>query len=213
VTPDGNFVMVGSSWSDDLVVFLRDPASGSLGWLAEFTNGVEGVEGLGDVSGIAAAPTSIGGAVATSSIHVTSWNGGRLARFLQGPPNESPAVSFAEATVLGTWPTDPAVRPDGTRLYVSDVYLNRIAALERDPVTGAVGALLGSVENGVGGATGLTQPRGLALSPDGSSLYATSSNDDTLVALRTPEPAAPLAVAAAALFLLRRRAARARSAR
>jgi DNA-binding beta-propeller fold protein YncE len=200
VGPTGDFVFVATSTSDTLAVFLRDPVSGALGYLTRFVDGVEGVTSLDAPAGLAVAPTEPAG---TASVYVASFGTGSAARFLQGFPNESPAVAFADATSLFTWPAGLLVPPAGDRLFVTDVLENRVAAIERDPATGALGTEVGAVAKEDLAGDVLTQPRRLAGSADGSSLYATGI-DRAIVVLHVPvpEPGGTALGLAAALALL-----------
>lgn len=204
VSPDGAFVYVASSFSDDLNVFGRDGATGAVEPLVRFVDGVEGVDGLEAPAGLAVAPTATPG---TASVYVASFGDGAAARFAQGLPNESPAIAFVESEPLFTWPAAMVVPASGDRLFVTDVAANGVRALARDPATGALGAELDAITNGDVGGIGLTQPRFLARSADDRNLYATGS-DDAIAVLQVPEPggAASAVAAALALVALARRA-------
>jgi DNA-binding beta-propeller fold protein YncE len=198
VAPGGEFVFVTTPSGNDLVVFLRDPASGALTHLARFVDGVEGVTGLSSPAGLAVAPTQPAG---TASVYVTSFGAGSVARFEQNLPNESPAVAFLDATPLFTWPAELLVPDAGDRLFVTDTLESRVVAIERDPASGALGSEVGALAKADLVGDVLTQPRHLAASADGGSLYATGS-DRAIVAIAVPEPGGALLGLAAALALL-----------
>ena len=82
-----------------------------------------------------------------------------------------------------------AVSPDGKSVYVASREDRAIARYNRDPATGALtpkGCFAdvdpGSAACGVGNAVqGLGAPRGVAVSPDGKSVYVVSSNDEDAI--------------------------------
>jgi len=198
VGPTGEFVFVATSTSDSLVVFLRDADTGTLTYLTRFVDGVEGVTALDAPAGLTVATT---GPEGNASLYVASFGAGSVARFVQGAPDDVPPVAFADATSLFPWPAGLLVAPAGDRLFVTDVLANRVAAIERDPATGALGAEVGAVAKDELAVDALSQPRRLATSPDGRSLYATGI-DRAIVVLRVPEPGGAALALTAALALL-----------
>ena len=73
-----------------------------------------------------------------------------------------------------------AVSPDGAHLYVAGSDDDAVAVLARDHATGLL-AFVGLVRDGIGGVTGLRVPTGVAVSPDGAHVYATSREDAAVV--------------------------------
>lgn len=80
---------------------------------------------------------------------------------------------------------DIAVSADGKSVYVVGVYDDSIARFDRDPATGALTpqGCISDVEYPICGVTqqGLNAPVGVAVSPDGKSVYVVSRDDDTIV--------------------------------
>jgi 6-phosphogluconolactonase (cycloisomerase 2 family) len=76
------------------------------------------------------------------------------------------------------------VSPDGRFVYVLAYGSHALAWFERDPETGALeqrGCLKAQPRGGhCGGAWGLWQPSDLAIAPDGTSVYVSSPEDDSL---------------------------------
>lgn len=70
-----------------------------------------------------------------------------------------------------------AISPDGKFLFAGDE--KEIVSFERDAITGAL-TEASKVVNGVGGVSGMSTTRSLAVSSDGLNLYATSFSDNSL---------------------------------
>ena len=81
-------------------------------------------------------------------------------------------------------PRAVALTPDGKTLYISDSGNNMIRKL--DVATGAVttvagkGALAPGMDDGIGGAASFRDPRGIALSSDGSVLYVADTRNNLI---------------------------------
>ena len=91
-----------------------------------------------------------------------------------------------------------ALSPDGQWLYTTSVFDDAVARFERDPATGQLtyrGCITGETESGPAGSnacaqiasasagginSGLDELRSVVLSPDGESLYASSTEDDAV---------------------------------
>ena len=99
-------------------------------------------------------------------------------------------LSFVQAVVDGTGGVDGlagatavAVSPDNQHVYFAGQSDNAVAAFTRNPSTGAL-TFLEVKRDGVGGVDGLAGASGLALSPDGSSLYAAGQYDGAVAVFR-----------------------------
>jgi DNA-binding beta-propeller fold protein YncE len=73
------------------------------------------------------------------------------------------------------------ISPDGAHVYVSGELDDAIAVFARDAATGLL-SFGGLVRDGVGGADGLGQPAGLAMSDDGAFLYVTAVGEASVAA-------------------------------
>lgn len=83
-----------------------------------------------------------------------------------------------------------AISPDGRNVYVASSSSNAVAIFRRDAATGALTQAVGTAgciaQAGAGGcanAVGLEGPNSLAVSPDGSNVYATSVTSDAVAIL------------------------------
>ena len=103
--------MAGSS-SNTLTLFARNPATNTLTWLQTLQDGVDGVRGLGDPTGLAVTPDS-------QYLYVTSGSENSLAVFGTGP-NGSLQVDQDEIGAVGlTAPSGLAVSGMSDNAYVS----------------------------------------------------------------------------------------------
>ncbi|MBV9818708.1 MAG: beta-propeller fold lactonase family protein [Solirubrobacterales bacterium] len=78
-----------------------------------------------------------------------------------------------------------AISPDGRDVYVASDTSNAVVAFARNPSTGALSEIGCIAETGVDGCTpaaGLSAATGIAVSPDGANVYATSETSDAVVA-------------------------------
>ena len=183
VAPDGRHVYVASLDDDALVVFARDAETGGLTWLARLKDGFGEID-LGTIDGPVAVSVTPDGA------HV----------LVAGSLSDTLAV-FARDAVTGALTLQQVMRdnvagvdgldlvqalsvsPGGQFVYAAGLADDAIAIFDRDSETGEL-AFSSQVKNGVAGLTGLDGVRGLAMTPDGLFLFATSYNDDAVAIFR-----------------------------
>lgn len=79
-------------------------------------------------------------------------------------------------------PEGLAISPDGKTLYVADSRNNRIRKIDlaTKAVTTLAGHSFASGNDGIGDRAGFAQPRGLAISPDGKTLYIGDSGNNMI---------------------------------
>lgn len=182
-----------SAGSDDAAigVFRRASGTGVVSFSEVERNGEDGVSGLTDVSDLA---LSADGA----HLYATGAASNTLVSFDRAPA--SALLSFADVQQNGTLGVNGiggasavTLSPDDEHVYVAGRLDNSIAIFRRetDALSPDYGRLTfqGSVQNATGGVTNLTEPRALAVSPDGLHLYAVSSVDNSVVVFqRNPNP-------------------------
>jgi len=174
VSPDGKSVYAAGYLDDAISWYTRDAASGALTFAGRIEDDPSGgVIGLAAPQAIAISPDG-------RSLYVGSQAGG--VALLQCNPS-SGALAFV--ALFG--PTDLtgilslAVSPDGRQLYAASFDDSTLAVFSRNPANGDL-ALLEKHEDGVAPVAGLAGIDAIAVSGDGSRVYAASYTSGTLTA-------------------------------
>ena len=186
VSADGAHVYVASRNSDAIVAFARDGASGTLTFLANYRDGVADVSGLDGVVALALSPDG-------SHLYAVGRNAGAVATFSRDA--DTGALAFLDKeldqsaaggdVVALAQPTALLVSPDGAQVYVASRSGNAVQTFARDadgasPDFGRL-SYASVARNGLDGITGLSGASGLAISADGSHLYALGASSNTVV--------------------------------
>ncbi len=204
ISPDGRHVYVASSRSDAVAIFARNRRSGALSQ----ARGAAGCVAAKGAFGCAAAigldgPSSVAISPDGRSLYATSRAGNSIATFARNPktgalrqlpPPLAGCISGAPipgcAAGLALVAPDVVVAsPDGNNVYVGSFFGNAVAAFARNPATGALTQLAGDAaciaEATAGCTTGiaLKAVEGLAISPDGNSVYAATALSNAVVTL------------------------------
>jgi DNA-binding beta-propeller fold protein YncE len=187
VSPDGANVYVGAFIGNAVAVFARDPSTGALspaGCIAEAISGCAPAVGLAGPEGLAISPDGenvyVGAAISGS---LAVLNRDPTTGALTQPP--APGGCFATGPVSGcatakalTGADAVAVSPDGANVYVAAGLANGFAAFARNTDTGALTPLQGTaacflqaIAEGCGLGRAFVDPEGVAVSPDGASVY------------------------------------------
>jgi len=202
VSPDGRNVYAASSKSDAIAIFSRDPRSGALTQPAGKAGCVaaKGEEGCAKAIGLDG-PNSVAlspngrylYATSRAANSVTAFRRNRRTGALtQLPPGIGcvsglpiPGCALGRALVA---PDVVVVSPDGESLYAGSFFGNAIASFKRER-NGALAQLsetAGCIAEAITGcapAVALGAPEGLAVSPDGTSVYAAAALSNAVTAL------------------------------
>ena len=214
LSPDGQSLYAASHGDNALGVYQRDAGTGMLVFVKALQHGVDGVSGLVDPWGIQVSPD---GAQVYVASHGSGLDGSLDVFSRNAQTGELAALdSIAQADVGFENPDDVALSPDATRVYVTaqgalGAYDGKLAVFSRDPATGVL-TLLDLIADDANGVDGLRGALGVAVSPDGRSVYVASEQDappsppqserGALAAFRAaPEPAAGAAEGAALAVL------------
>ena len=163
---------------------IAEAAPGSLTFVEQDVNGVDGVTGLFLANGVTVSPDG-------HNVYTSAFSGS-VAAFSRDPATGR--LSFLEAETDGSGGVDGLggassveVSPDGEHVYATGFGDSALVTFDRDPATG----LLTFVEfdkDGVGGVDGLAEARQIAISSDGRHVYTTGAFDDA-VAVFSRDPA------------------------
>src|SRR5579859_1588971 len=133
VSPDGQNVYVAATGTNAIVAFTRNPADGSLQWLATYVNGTGGIDGMNGPLGIDTTPDGL-------HVIASGFSEASVAVFDRDPANGFLTFnSKVQRDINGNPPLNGAlevrVSPDGHNVYVAAYADNAIAVLQAiDPV-------------------------------------------------------------------------------
>jgi len=177
VSPDGRNVYAVGPSSNALAVFARDSATGALAALEVQQDGVGNVDGIAYASAVAISPDG-------RFVYVAGAGDDAVASFSRDAA--SGALTFLEAQKEGTAGVEGiryaralAISPDGAFLYASGQKSDAIAVFKRNTLTGWL-TFVEVQHQGVLGVTGIAEPLGLAISPDGAHLYVASGDQSAI---------------------------------
>jgi DNA-binding beta-propeller fold protein YncE len=192
VSRDGKNVYVGSFAGSAVVSFARNPASGALtqlagtaGCIALATSGCATGVALGDIEGLAVSPDGSAVYAASASSNAVAVLGrdpetGALAQAVNGTGCITNVETLGCTTgrqIAGA--NTVAVGPKGA-VYVTSLLSNSITSFTQiEPAvivqdTGPAGCTVFLRSAGCGFGRAMSAPEGVAVSPDGSSVYVTA---------------------------------------
>jgi fibronectin-binding autotransporter adhesin len=212
ISPDGRSVYVAASKANAITIFARNPKTGALvqpkGEAGCVSFGAE--HGCGPAIGLLG-PNSVAVSPDGRSVYATSRGGNSLTSFLRNPktgaltqlpPTSSGCISGVPlpGCAAGRALIDPDVvdvSRDGKNVYVGSFAGSAVVSFARNPIGGALAQLEGSAgcialaTSGCATGVGLADIEGLAVSPDGSAVYAASAGSNAVAVLgRNPETGA-----------------------
>jgi DNA-binding beta-propeller fold protein YncE len=173
---DGKNVYAGSFLSNAIVVFARDPSTGALTQTSCVAEATEGsctpASALGGVEGLAVSPDG-------GSVYAGAAITGTVSGFTRDPSSGALTQIPPTGVYKGVVGADAvAVSPDNQSVYVAGGLANSIANFGRDPATGVItqyqntaACVTFPITNGCALGRAFSDPEGLAVSPDGTSLY------------------------------------------
>jgi len=212
ISPDGRSVYVAASKADAITIFARDPKTGALKQpqgkagcvAAKAEHGCGLAIGLIGPNSVAVSPDGL-------SVYATSRGGSSLTTFhrnrktgalTQLPPESAGCISGLPTPlcVEGRALIDPDVvdvSRDGKNVYVGSFAGSAVVSFSRNSANGALTQLSGTAgcialaTSGCATGVALGNIEGLAVSPDGSAVYAASASDNAIAVLgRDPETGA-----------------------
>lgn len=186
VSPDGAHVYATGAADDAIAAFGRDDATGRISFLGLLRDGVLGVNGLGNVRGLAISPD--GAHVYTASpsdngVGVFARDAGSgllefLALRFDGQP-EGPLTLDGLAGAVAV-----AVSPDGEHVYVAGAGEGGgVAVFARNAGTGLL-TFVEAEKDGSNGVDGLGGASALAVSDDGRHVYVAGASDGGVAVFR-----------------------------
>lgn len=193
VAPDGGGVYVASATSNVVKAFDWQPGTGTL-TDAGSAGGASlpvGVAVSPDGKHVYAGSAQVGDAN-SSLVRVYARDTSTSALTAAGCVRDGASTATGCTVAEGLSRVEGvAVAPDGANVYAAGSGDNAIAALTRDPASGALGALECLRDNGggagCGAAQGLANSHGVAVSPDGANVYVTGFDDNAVAVFqRTP---------------------------
>lgn len=178
VTGDGSHVYVTGMLDDGIAAFAVDEDEDLL-FVESEIDGIDGVDGLAGADGIASSPDD-------RHLYVAGRNDDAVAVFARD--SSSGTLTFAQVVREGDGNTDGlsgasalVVSPEGTYVYVAGTEDHAVAIFQRESSSGNL-TFVGQARQGVDGVNGLLGVRAVAISSDGTSLYAAGTGDDAVAA-------------------------------
>jgi DNA-binding beta-propeller fold protein YncE len=177
LSPDGEHLYVAGLEDDAVVVFSRNATSGALTFVEARYNTVGGVSELESPTGVMVSPDG-------TNVYVTAAISNSVVTFARSQTTGAllfvDAISGADIEVEGLLnPGFLAISPDGAHVYVAGTGEGAVVVLER---VGGFGQLsfVEALFDGIQVPDGLDGAINVAVSPDGSRVYASSSTDDAI---------------------------------
>jgi 6-phosphogluconolactonase (cycloisomerase 2 family) len=176
LSPDGKHLYV-ACFGSTVVIFSRNADTGALTFVGFVEDGEGGVTGIGGAQEVVVSPDG-------QDVYVAGDSSDAVAAFRRNAGTGLLTIVEAEVDNAGgvdgiDAPFDVAIAPDGAHVYVPGAGDHAVAVFARNAMTGALD-FLQVVRDGSGDVDGLRGAFGVAVSPDGTRLYAVGGQDDAL---------------------------------
>jgi fibronectin-binding autotransporter adhesin len=203
LSPNGKNVYVASLRSNAIAIFRRNARTGRLTQPggAKGCVATKGADGCATAAGLNG-PNSVAVSPDGRNVYATSRGSNAISVFRRDPSTGAlsqlppgagcisglpvPVCTRGRALVA---PDVVVVSPDGASVYVGSFFGNAVAVFDRDRSTGALvqpSDDTGCIAEATGGCTpgiALGAPEGIAISPNGASVYVASALSNALVVL------------------------------
>ena len=177
ISPGDEFVYVGASEADAIVIFRRDRTTGRLTQVGSVLDDHGGVDGLNEVQGLAISPDG-------ANLYAASHIDNAVAVFARD--EDTGLLTFVEMKKDGAGGITKlagamgiSVSPDGRHVYVASNVDDAVVVFRRDGSTGQL-TLVEELVDGAGGITSLEGAEMITVSPDGQHVYVASEDDNTI---------------------------------
>jgi DNA-binding beta-propeller fold protein YncE len=168
ISEDGTSVYVAAYDDDAVSLFDRDPWTGDLSFVEAYSKSSVGISALGEPVAVELSPDG-------KNVYVAGSDYSCFVVFERHPTDGT--LSHSQTVSPASWfdySCSFAVSPDGGNLYSSNRNHNSaydsLSVIQRDPLNGLL-SHLETHKEGIGPVTGLINPAGLAVSPDGRSVF------------------------------------------
>ncbi len=178
VSPDGRHVYAAAYADNAVTIFSRDLVSGALSYAGRVKDDEGAITALGGADSLVMDP-------AGEFLYVASYFDDALAVFDRDPVSGLLVQIDVEQDTVGgalglLGAEQVLLSPDGKNVYVASSASDAVAVFTRNTTSGLL-TWLERKKDGEAGLDGLNGASGLAISPNGLSLYAAGQDDNAIV--------------------------------
>lgn len=185
LSADGTNAYVAAELDDAVATFTRNAQTGALTFTGALHNGVGNVQGLFGAFALAVSPDGY-------AVYVVARMGDSLAALARNTSTGTLTFTQVERGAAGgvdglRAAESVALSPDGNHAYVTAADDDAVSVFARNSQTGTL-TFVAVERNGLAGVTGLREPQGIVVSPDGANVYVASDRDNGAVAVFHRDP-------------------------